>query len=78
MKIESLGVYKGVKTGTLYTVLRKTRLNRHRSLGGQVTEFEGSYEYKSDCGIDLKDLSDDLSKFETVNLSGDDELILKI
>jgi len=68
MKIEILGVYKGEKTGTLYTILRKTRLNRHRSLSSQVTEFEGSHEYKSDCGMDLKRMSDDLSKFETVNL----------
>lgn len=78
MKRENFGLYKGEKTGTLYTVLKITRLTNFRSLSGQLSELEGSYEFKTDCGMNLNETSEDHSKYETVNLSGENETIVKI
>ncbi|MEN9659602.1 MAG: hypothetical protein RL571_3067 [Pseudomonadota bacterium] len=70
MKIEFLGEYLDRTSGRSYVVKKITHQTNHSTLTGSASRSDGSYEFQTSCGIDLKPMNDELSAFELIQIDG--------
>jgi hypothetical protein len=70
----TVGEFKNQTTGATYTVVRDTRMTTFRPVSGPASKMKGSRSYRTSSGIALNAISDDESKFETLN----DETLIRI
>lgn len=70
MLIEIIGNYLDRASGRRYVVEKITRQSKHSPISGRASVRNGSFEYKTACGIDVRPLSESLSEFELIQVDG--------
>ncbi len=63
---EIVGTYCDETNSSTYVVLRRYSGISHRPLSGSEVQLQGSYEYVTQCGLDLDAISDELDEFEII------------
>ena len=71
MRVEKFGIYNDEVTGNRYTVLKRIKEINHKALSSRSkVKLDSTFDFITECGIDLNPLDDDFNSFELVQIDG--------